>query len=104
MRGAGIAPAEAAAPPLIAAPDSFGARDLDVQLMEFAVERIAADIERLGYIAHVPTLLLQHLQQHLPRIRLNWIEFDVSRRLVVRCRAIERWRSVRPLHGRRMQD
>src|SRR5688572_5011295 len=44
---------------------SIGWRDFDVKLVEFSVQGVAADIERLGDVAHVPTMLLEHLQQHL---------------------------------------
>src|SRR5580698_10069434 len=62
---------------------SLGMGDLDVESVELAVEGVTADIERLGDIAHVPTVLLQHLQQHLSLVGLNRIEFDRPRPFVI---------------------
>ena len=37
----------------------------DVQLVHLAVQRVAADTERLGDVAHVPAVPLEQLEQHL---------------------------------------
>ena len=53
---------------------SIGWRDFDVKLVEFSVQGVTADIERLGDVAHVPAMLLEHLQQHLPLVGLDRVE------------------------------
>ena len=50
--------------------------------MELAVDGVSADIERLGDIAHIPAMLLEHLNQRLPFAGLDRVEFDRNRRIV----------------------
>src|SRR5882672_2240123 len=51
--------------------ETFAARELDVEAVELAVERVAAERERFGDIADVPAVVLEHAQQRLPLGRLD---------------------------------
>ena len=45
-----------------------------VKLVQLAIKRIAADAQRLRYIADIPAMLCQQLQQHGPLVRLQRLE------------------------------
>src|SRR5262245_48701307 len=55
---------------------SAGVRDFDAELVEFAVEGVAADIECLGHVAHVPAVLLEQLQQNPAFVDLDRVELE----------------------------
>src|SRR5499427_11117751 len=59
--------------------DPLGARELDVEAVELAVERVAAERERFGDIADVPAVVLEHAQQRLPLGRLDRVQGWVRR-------------------------
>src|SRR5262252_10693853 len=59
--------------------DPLGARELDVEAVELAVERVAAERERFGDIADVPAMVLEHAQQRLPLGRLDRVQRWVLR-------------------------
>src|SRR5438093_4960164 len=56
------------------ASSSAALRDGDLELVQFAVQGVAADIERLGDVAHVPAVLFKQPQQHLPLGGLDDVE------------------------------
>src|SRR5215467_11378226 len=65
MRGSACAPASV---------EALGARELDVEPVELAVERVAAERERFGDIADVPAMVLEQTQQRLPLGRLDRVQ------------------------------
>src|SRR5688572_22174652 len=42
----------------------LGVGDFNVELVQFAVQGVAAHVERFGHVAHVPAVLLEQLEQH----------------------------------------
>src|SRR5882757_686822 len=66
--------------PAAASVDAFAARELDVEAVELAVERVAAERERFGDIADVPAVVLEQTQQRLPLGRLDRVQGWVRRR------------------------
>src|SRR5215467_10397169 len=77
----------------VASVDALGARELDVEAVELAVERVAAERERFGDIADVPAVVLEHAQQRLALGRLDRVQGWMRRRgFGRRSRVVLGWR------------